>query len=221
MVTVVPKARLAEGACFALKHAVDLLLTAAGLRAKRCAASFAMAVMAREEHGRFNLLAERHTLMSDADTIDALALFKELRDHKLKLNAGQSVTPVPMSESDFKEWEAACLAGDDVAASAISNRIRALAVKLKPHQVSELHDRRMRAQYVDIDVNTGTWITPSSITQAETDTLLRTIHAELANTLIAAPRSPWLRDAQSTFGFALPAMGEFSHAFFEAFACDA
>jgi AbiV family abortive infection protein len=221
MVTRVPKASLAEGACLALRHSVDLLLTAAELRAKRCAASFAMAVMAREEHGRFNLLAARHSMMSDMDTVEATVLLKELRDHKPKLNAGQSVTPVPMSESDFKEWEAACLAGDDVAALAISKRIRALAARLKPHQVSELHARRMRAQYVDIDVNTGTWIAPSSITPVETDTLLRTIHSELANTLIAAPHSPWLRDAQSTCGCALPTMGEFSHAFFAAFACDA
>jgi AbiV family abortive infection protein len=154
--------------------------------------------------------------MSDKDSVDAMDLSRELRDHKPKLSAGQSVTPVPMSPLELKEWEAACLAGNDAAASAISDRVRSLAVKLKPHQVSELHARRMRAQYVDIDINTGTWITPSSIAIEEADTLLRTIHAELANTLIAAPRLLWLRDAQTNCGVTLPTIGDFSHRFYAA-----
>ena len=181
-----------------------------------------MAVMAREEHGRFQLLASRYASMSDTDTVSAKVLLLELKDHKPKLSAGQSVTPVPMSAPERKEWEEACLSGNEAVASAISGRIRARAKKIKPHQVAALHVRRMRAQYVDIDVSTGEWTTPTSITLDEADGLLRTIHAELANTLIVAPKMLWLRDAQMTCQVSVPAMGEFSHRFFAAaFARDA
>lgn len=217
MPAVVSRARLAEGACLALKHSITLLLTAAGLHARNdAAASFSMAVMAREEHGRFNLLAQRFAAMSDADSVAAMDLSSEMRDHKPKLSAGQSVTPVPMSASERKEWEAACLTGNDAVASAISDTIRARAEKLKPHQVADLHARRLKAQYIDIDIETGTWITPSSISIEETATLLRTVHAELANTLIAVRLMPWLRDAQDRCGCTLPTMGDFSNSFFAA-----
>ncbi len=214
MDTLVSKSGLADGACHSLQHAVELLIIAAGLYARgSVAASFAMAVLAREEHGRFTLLYQRFASTSDSSAVSASELSRELRDHKPKLSAGQFTTPVPMTPSEHKEWAAACLAGDNKVTAAISDRLRALAAKLKPDQVSALHSRRMAAQYVDIDPDSGTWTTPASITTEEVEILLHTVHAELANTLIAAPQEAWLREAQSRCDVTLPQMGDFSHRF--------
>ena len=84
------KAYLENGICYALCPSHHLIEDAAILYvAERIPSSFHLAVMAREELGRANLLWKRTSAMGEGDVIEADGLIKELQDHKTKLDAGQ------------------------------------------------------------------------------------------------------------------------------------
>ena len=206
---------LAVGACYAMAHAVNVLEDAAILYSqKRASSSFHLAVMAREELGRFNLLAERHYGLPANECVDATELARHLEPHKIKLLAGQSVVPVPMTPEELKAWQAAIERNDETASSAISQQIRTSAAKLKPHQAAALHQRRLKAQYVDLDPQTGQWSRPSEVSMADASTLIRTVMAEIANALVAAQGAAWLHAAFASIGERRPEMGPFMHRIF-------
>jgi AbiV family abortive infection protein len=206
---------LALGACYALTHSVNLLEDAAVLYSqKRASSSFHLAVMAREELGRFNLLSKWYHDLSASESIDANKLTDYLQPHKIKLLAGQSVVPVPMTPAQLAEWKAAISQNDDTAISVISQQIHARAKKVKPHQAAALHQQRLKAQYVDLDVQTGQWSRPSEMAMAEASTLIRTVMSEIANVLIATQGAQWLHAAFASAGESKPAMGPFTHRIF-------
>lgn len=203
---------LALGACYALIHAVNVLEDATILYSqKRPSASFHLAVMAREELGRFNLLSERHHKLAPEEQVDAEELTQSLQPHKIKLRAGQSTVPVPMTAKQFAAWEDAISQNDEAAISAISKDVRAHADKLKPHQAAALHQRRLKAQYVDLDAQTGQWSRPTDVTMVEASSLIRTVMAEIANALIAGQGVAWLHAAFASIGEHKPDMGLFTH----------
>lgn len=206
---------LAIGACCALTHSVSVLEDAAILYSqKRASSSFHLAVMAREELGRFNLLSRRHHELPNNEFLDATELARQLQPHKVKLQAGQSMVPVPMSPDQLAAWQAAIERNDEAASSAISQQIRARAARLRPHQAAELHQHRLKAQYVDFDPQSGRWSRPSEVSKAEASTLIRTVMAEIANALLAAQGTVWLHAAFATLGEAKPDMGSFTHRIF-------
>ncbi|MFN0298952.1 MAG: AbiV family abortive infection protein [Burkholderiales bacterium] len=206
---------LAIGACCALTQSVSVLEDAAILYSqKRASSSFHLAVMAREELGRFNLLSIRHHELPTNEFVDAIKLTRQLQPHKVKLQAGQSTVPVPMSPEHFAAWQAAIERNDEAACSAISQQIRAHAAQLKPHQAAELHQHRLRAQYVDFDPQSGRWSRPSEVSMAEASTLIRTVMTEIANALLAAQGTAWIHAAFATLGEAKPDMGSFTHRIF-------
>jgi hypothetical protein len=117
-------------------------------------------------------------------------------------------------QAQFSDWKAAISRNDDAASSAISRQIRARAEALKPHQAAALHQRRLRAQYVDLDVRTGQWSRPSEASMAEASTLVRTVMFEIANALIAGQGVAWLHAAFEDAGELKPEMGPFTHRVF-------
>jgi AbiV family abortive infection protein len=206
---------LAIGACYAIAHAVNVLEDAALLYSqKRASSSFHLAVMAREELGRFNLLAERHHGLPANEYVDGTELLRHLQPHKIKLLAGQSVVPVPMTLEELRVWQAAIERNDETASSAISQQIRTRAAKLKSHQVAALHQQRLKAQYVDLDPQTGQWSRPSEVSMADASTLICTVMAEIANALIAAQGAGWIHAAFASIGEHRPDMGPFTHRIF-------
>lgn len=215
MSTCIDHESLAIGACYAMAHAVNVLEDAAILYSqKRASSSFHFAVMAREELGRFNLLAERHHGLPANECVDATELARHLQPHKIKLLAGQSVVPVPMTPEELRAWQAAIERNDETASSAISQQIRTRAAKLKPHQAAALHQHRLKAQYVDLDPQTGQWSRPSEVSMADASTLIRTVMAEISNALIAAQGAAWLHAAFASVGERRPDMGPFTHCIF-------
>lgn len=206
---------LALGACYALTHAASVLEDAAILYShKRASSSFHLAVMAREELGRYNLLSERHQQLPINECIDANELTKYLQPHKNKLLAGQSTVPVPMAPEQLEAWKAAILANDDMISCAIEEEIRARAKKLKPHQVATLHQKRLKAQYVDLDSQTGHWSRPTEISLADAQTLILTVMAEISNALINTQSTTWLHTAFDMAGENRHGMGPFTHRIF-------
>lgn len=208
-------ASLALGACYALTHAVNVLEDATVLYShKRASSSFHLAVMAREELGRFNLLSERHLGLPANECVDAKDLTQYLQPHKIKLLAGQSVVPVPLTPEQLAVWKAEISRNDEAASSAISQQVRVRAEKVKPHQAAALHQQRLKAQYVDLDLQTGQWSRPSEVSMADASNLIRTIMAEIANVLIATQGAAWLHAAFASAGESKPDMGLFTHRIF-------
>lgn len=198
-----------------MARAVNVLEDAAILYSqKRASSSFHLAVMAREEFGRFNLLAERHHGLPANECVDATELARHLQLHPIKLQAGQSVVPVTMTPEELSAWQAAIERNDETAISAISQQIRTRAAKLKPHQAAALHQHRLKAQYVDLDPQTGQWSRPSEVSMAHASTLIRTVTAEISNALIAAQGAAWLHAAFASVGERRPDMGPFTHRIF-------
>jgi AbiV family abortive infection protein len=206
---------IALGACYALVHATHLLEDAAALYSrKRASTALHLAVMAREELGRFNLLARRHNAMHDGDSADSKEVADSLRSHLDKLNAGQSTVPVPLSADQMAQWTTAIQQNDEQMLTAISEQVRLRAKELKPNQVAEWHRRRLKAQYVDLDATTGVWSRPSEVTLSEAYSLIRTVLAEIANALIASHGVAWLHSALVQAAIELPPMGPFTHRVF-------
>jgi AbiV family abortive infection protein len=203
---------IALGACYAIDHAQTLLEDAAALYShKRASGAFHLAVMAREELGRFNLLADRYHKLSAGEFLDAKKLAQSLQPHKVKLLAGQSTVPVPMTTEQLAEWSAAIRRNDEQTISAISKDVRLRAQKLKPHQAAELHQRRLKAQYVDLDPQTGRWSQPSSVSMLDASMLIRTVVAEIANALIGSQGVDWIHSGFQVAGMSPPQMGPFTH----------
>ncbi len=212
MAAPVDRHSIALGACFAINHAQTLLEDAATLYShKRASGAFHLAVMAREELGRFHLLAERYHKLSDGELLDAKELAQSLQPHKVKLFAGQSTVPVPMTTEQHAEWSAAIQRNDEQTVSTISQNVRLRAQRLKPHQAAELHQRRLKAQYVDLDPQTGLWSQPSSVSMLDASTLIRTVVAEIANALIGLRGVAWIQNAFQVAGMSPPKMGPFTH----------
>jgi AbiV family abortive infection protein len=206
---------LREGACYALEHCVHLAEDAAMLYAvKRFSTSFCLAVMAREELGRFNLLWQQSIEVGDDGAICAKTVAKQLKSHKEKLRAGQSIVAVEMApdemKNEMKKWMAAITTNDVATIDAISQEVRKRAATVRRHAPSALHKQRLQAQYVDLDARDGTWSTPSGIGQTEARALAQTVMAEIANMLIAAPANAALLRTSERIGLRIPRVGPFT-----------
>lgn len=203
---------LRQGACYALEHCARLAEDAATMyAAKRFPTSFCLAVMAREELGRFNLLWQQSIEIGDDETICAKTVAERLKPHEDKLRAGQSIVPIPMAPDEMRKWTAAITANDSATIEAIGEEVRKRGATVRKHAPSALHRRRLQAQYVDLDPRDGTWSTPSGIDKDEARTLIQTVMAEIANVLIAATANPALSRVAERVQVLIPQMGPFTH----------
>lgn len=205
------------GACFALAHSAQLLEDAAALySAKRGSSSFHLAVMAREELGRFHLLSARRHSLADDQAVDAKEIVESLKSHTKKLQASNFIFAVPFAPGEEIAWKSAIEQNDAVTAERISNEMHERARKRRSAEVDSLHKRRLKAQYVDIDAHTGQWSRPSEVTMAEASTLIRCAMAEIANALIASQSAAWIHASFTRTREQKPEMGPFTH---RVFAC--
>jgi AbiV family abortive infection protein len=199
MASQVDRALIFEGMCHALAHAAHVVEDAAILYAsKRVSSSFHLAVMAREELGRCNLLWKHHEQLSSSQTIDAEQLAKSLSSHTEKLRAGQRLAPVSIPLETWAKLEQALRRGDMVAVNEVTTSIDSRQQSFLKRQPNDLHMRRLTAQYVDLDTLQGRWTTPSEVTREEAATLIQTVMTEISLLLLAGqanalPRRPFER----------------------------
>jgi AbiV family abortive infection protein len=201
---------LREGALIALGHSAQLLEDAALLYSgARAASSFVLAVSAREEVGRCNLLWKQADKMAAGETVAPRVLAKRLDDHVAKLRAGPSVAPIPMPPKAMAAWKAAIEANDGATSLAIMTEARKLVKQKLRREPSDLHQRRLDAQYVN-PLPDGAWSTPSDIGRNEARVLIHTVLAGIANALIRALGDVSVAKTLARTGRTLPDMGAFT-----------
>ena len=210
----VNKKCLEHGICHALAHGVYLIEDAAILYAEnRIPSSFHLAVMAREELGRANLLWKRALAIGEADSIDADQLIKELKDHKTKLDAGQSTTYIELPPEMMAALTAAIAKNDRAALDAIHQERKRLVEQTRKHDPAALHTRRLLAQYVQLNRD-GTWSLPSETVKENAHTLIFTVASEIVGTLLEVDEDPRLRDICAQARQPLPSYSEFERRVF-------
>lgn len=218
MVAQIDRNTLRQGACYALTHAMQLLEDSAFLySSRRTSSSFHLAVMAREELGRFVLLLKLQAALTGHETIEVKKFEKSFKLHLEKLAAGQSVIgPIPMSPQTQDVWANAVKKHRDPAkkpkaSDTIFGDADDRKDEMRKIYAIGLHDLRLKAQYVDLDTDSGTWSRPSEVTMADTLVLIRVVMTEIANALIGSHSIEWLHVAYSTSGEQRPHMGSFTH----------
>jgi AbiV family abortive infection protein len=196
------------GACYAVAHAVHLIEDAAILFSRgRISSSFHLAVLAREELGRANLLWEESRIAQGGQITDLSALRKKLLDHVAKLDAGQSTTQVQLPPEMVEAWTSAIERNDLGALRALHKRRRILVAEVRSKDPRRLHGQRLRAQYVDLNSD-GTWSRPSQTQKSDAQSLILIVACELSGFLWLEPDDEFaLALAQS--GEALPTDAEF------------
>lgn len=158
------------GACHSLANASRLLDDAVLLyMAGRIPSSFHMAVMAREELGRFNILSQIAQEIADGATITAADVRYRVKptqkSHQAKLQSGQSTffTNVPLPTESFLERQTRY-------------------TEMRKTDSNELHIKRLAAQYVDLKAD-ETWSTPSETMESDAQALIWTVAAEIGDSL--------------------------------------
>lgn len=189
--TQLSRANLNEGACYALAHSAHLLEDAAILYERnRVSSSFHIAVMAREELGRFNLLCKLAQELAEGETRDAKEVTTCLkpgkRPHQAKLQAGQSTffITAPLPTESFlvrqKRYE-----------------------EMRKVDSTFLHSRRLAAQYVDLNPD-GTWSKPSDTKKEDAEMLIYTVAGEISDSLMWAENDEGFTAICANAEFSLP-----------------
>jgi AbiV family abortive infection protein len=198
------KLQVQSGACCALAHAAHLIEDATILYvANRISTSYALAILAREEYGRANLLWKRASSMGENEAIHSVALGEELQDHIAKLDAGQLTTSIKLTRDHIASWTQAIHAQDKVALAKLSAKRNALVAKVRKHDPSQYHKRRLKALYVDLNPD-GTWSRPSETKKIDTQTLILIVASEIAGSLLEVPNDPSILAACAAVAQVLP-----------------
>jgi AbiV family abortive infection protein len=200
---------LENGICCALSHSAYLIEDATIMYlADRIPSSFHLAVMAREELGRANLLWKRSAAMGEADTIEADLVIRELKDHKTKLDAGQSTTYVTLPPEMIAAWTAALEKNDKPALDLIHQKRKQIVAQVRKHDPGRLHSCRLKAQYVQLNQD-GTWSKPSETERKEAHALILTVASEISGTLLEAEGDKRICDICARAQQPLPTYAEF------------
>lgn len=158
------------GACHALANATRLVEDAAILYAAgRAASSFHLAVMAREELGRFNILAKVAYELADGAAIKANVIRERVKPrsnpHQEKLQAGQSTfmlkSPLPVETYQERQKRFA---------------------EMRKSDSKELHSKRLAAQYVDLN-DDETWSTPNDLKDSDALEIIWIVGGEINDTV--------------------------------------
>jgi AbiV family abortive infection protein len=166
-----------------------------------------LAVSAREELGRFALLASRAKKMAPGEHVSPKQLRKALDDHEEKLRAGQTSVVVPISESLLKQWREAIAENDAETLRALEPQVDLVAKAIRKREPRETHLRRMRAQYADPNSD-GSWSDPASVSIEDARVAFMSVTAGVANTLLGLQSNNAFSKARSEFG--LPDFGQFT-----------
>jgi AbiV family abortive infection protein len=190
-----------QGATHALGHAVRLLEDAAILYAtKRTSSSFLLAVAAREEVGRFNILTSAANQILEGASISVEDMRRRLKPnrkpHQVKLQAGQSTfyTRSPLPVESFVERQQRY-------------------AELRKSDSEALHNDRLAAQYVELRAN-GTWSVPSATRLQDAHQLIWTIAGEIGDLLRWSETDIEFRELLSRFSESLPRSEDFLNRMF-------
>ena len=168
------------GVCLSVAHAACLIQDASILYvAHRISSSFCLAVMAREELGRANLLLQAAAEMHGDATVDAEELSSQLQDHVAKLDAGQFTTHVALPSAFMKEWTSAIERKDKAVLEHLQTKRKKIVARVRQHDPALLHTRRLKAQYVDLDGKRGVWSRPSNTKKKDAWSLVATVASEI------------------------------------------
>lgn len=186
------------GAYHALGNAARLLEDAALLySAGRWPTSFHLAVMAREELGRFNILGKfANEMGNDTTTVTPSVVRKRVHPqsnaHHLKLKAGQStfMLKTPLPEGTFIERQK-------------------LYEEMRNIDSEALHRKRQTAQYVDIN-DDETWSTPQNISDSEALQIIWIVSCEIGDSLLWAESDSECQDLLHRAKASLPRWDDFS-----------
>ncbi|MBY0563869.1 MAG: AbiV family abortive infection protein [Hyphomonadaceae bacterium] len=145
---------LFEGAIRAVVHSAHLAKDALMLfQGGRHSSAYVLSVMAREELGRANYLSKEAADLAPGGTL-TMDLIKKLRkklgDHKFKLERGQSITQMQLPPALKEKMERAHASADEATLLECFAQIRALDDEARKAAPSDIHGRRMFAQYVDL-----------------------------------------------------------------------
>jgi AbiV family abortive infection protein len=182
--------RLKLGAVLSLEHATRLIIDAACLFSQRSySTAFVLTVFAREELGRANLLWARYSKMSDSEFVASEELKDQLENHLARLDAGQMTTHVQLTQKEIEMLStSASSVGSEKYNSAFSE-IRRRTKRVRKHDPGNLHQRRLKAQYVDIRSD-GTWSRPvEEATKTDAKNLGLTVSSEVIGTILQMKES--------------------------------
>ncbi|MFH0813674.1 MAG: AbiV family abortive infection protein [Pseudomonadota bacterium] len=203
------KDRLKEGVCYALAHSVHLIEDAVILYLEdRISSSFHLAIMAREELGRATILWKKADGMTDEETVEAESLAAYLREHKIKLDAGQSTTHVRLKAEMVAALTTAIQSNDRVALDKIHRERKRIVSAVRKHDPDRLHKSRLKAQYVDLNSD-GSWSNPSDTKKMDAQTIVLTVAVEIGGTLAELESDRSLSDICAKTNVSLPSYAAF------------
>jgi AbiV family abortive infection protein len=200
---------LENGICYALAHSINLIEDATVLYFDwRISSSFLFAVMAREELGRANLLSRRCDAMTETETIEFETIKDELRDHRGRLDAGQSTTTFQLPAELIAEMTVAWENNDREILDSIHKKKKKISDKKRKSDPDRLHLRRFKAQYVDLNSD-GSWSLPSDFEKTEAFELLFIVANEISDTLLWAESDKDMIEICTRTHQILPTFAEF------------
>jgi AbiV family abortive infection protein len=161
---VVTEKLLLEGAVYALENGADLLRDAVALFERGSYSSaVAMAMLAREEFGKYRMLRTAFEKVAGGETLDPKQLRKDCRDHVTKQESGvlsvvqrpepgtreehllRAMFDLPLNSPDRQKVD-----------QELEKITKAIAKKLPKRR----HDLRLDALYVNLSEDESRWVRP-------------------------------------------------------------
>jgi hypothetical protein len=109
-----------------------------------------------------------------------------MENHIDKLKLGISTFEVRLPSDMIKRWTVAIESNDKAELELIHKERRQIVANVKVHAPGNLHKRRLAAQYVDLNLDNGSWLLPANIRASETHSLIFTVLSEIESVLIGA-----------------------------------
>jgi AbiV family abortive infection protein len=199
---------LAEGALRALEQAFRLADDAFLLFEKeRWPTAVVLALFAREELGRYDLLAEAVRDTKAGKSVSASSIAKRCEDHVEKLRRGYVTTTIRLAETDAASWEAFFKDPGTPESKTFRERLDRMHQAKAKRQHEDAHKMRLRALYVELSPS-GKWVLPSDVSREDAEVEVRAAAADCANTVARfwseSPVLPLLRAAGISPSFKMP-----------------
>ena len=140
--------------------------------------------------------------------VEAKDIIEKLKDHKAKLDAGQSTTHVKFPLEMMTKWAIALKENDKKALDSIHQKRKQMVAQVRKHDPGRLHSRRLMAQYVQLNED-GTWSRPWETKRKETHDLIFTVAVEISGTLLEAEADERIREISARTQQTLPTYSEF------------
>jgi len=174
---------LAEGALRALEQAFRLADDAFLLLEKeRWPTAVVLALFAREELGRYALLAEVFRDARTGKAVSASDIAKRCEDHLEKMRRGFVTTTIRVPETEAASWEAFFNNPGTPESKTFRERLDRMHHAKARRQHDDAHKMRLRALYIELS-SSGTWVLPSDVSKEDAEVEVRGAAADCANTV--------------------------------------